>query len=421
MVGCMSEWSVSMETRLALAAHAVLEGSGLSVTGVCRQFGVSRGSYYMYKSRLEKDGLQGLLPRSSRPTSSPNRTGVEMVEALCLKHDELLGSGWDAGARSVHDWLVRAGVEGVPSARTIHKILLSHGRASPTPTKRPRASYRRFEAMAPNGMWQLDGHETVLADGTKAVVLRFLDDHSRLVMASRAALGENGQDTWQCMVTAMNRYGKPAVVLCDNGVAFTARFRRGGGYCDFEVRLALIGVSMSNSSPGHPQTCGKKEREWQTLEKWLGARDRPETVADLQVLLETYDTLYNTQRPHQALGGGTPQERYDASEKAVPDPSAVRSRVTLHHRKLSDTGGVDLPGIRVNFGRRWAGMTISYVIDFRHAVFFLAGEPLGRVDLDRARYIGLPKGQLDYHRITVKRTPDCSERPFTDCSKRPFT
>jgi len=119
-----------MEARLALAAHAVLEGSGLSVTAVCAQFGVSRGSYYTYKARLEAQGLEGLLPRSSRPGSSPNRTGVEMVETVCLKHDELLAEGWDAGARSVHDWLARAGVAGVPSARTIHKILLEHGRAA---------------------------------------------------------------------------------------------------------------------------------------------------------------------------------------------------------------------------------------------------------------------------------------------------
>jgi transposase InsO family protein len=410
-----------MEARLALAAHAVLEGSGLSVTAVCRQFGVSRGSYYVYKARLEADGLEGLLPRSSRPRSSPNRTGAQMVQTLCRKHDELLASGWDAGARSVHDWLVHAGVEQVPSARTIHTILLAHGRAVPTPAKRPRGSYRRFEAMAPNGIWQLDGHETLLADGTKAVVLRYLDDHSRMVMASRAAASENGQDTWRCLVTAMNRHGKPAVVLCDNGAAFTARFCRGGGYTDFEVRLALIGVSMSNSSPGHPQTCGKKEREWQTLDKWLAARARPDTLEGLQVLLETYDALYNTQRPHQALNGVTPQERYEASDKAVPDPTVVRTRITLHHRKLSDTGGVDLPGLRVSFGRRWAGVTISYLIDLRQAVFFLDGEPLGRVDLDRARYIGLPKTPSTYHRITVERTQDCAERPFTTCPEPPFT
>lgn len=393
-----------MEARLALAAHAVLEDPGLTVTAVCRQYGVSRGSYYVYKARLEADGLHGLLPRSSRPKTSPNQTSVEIVAVLCEKHDELVEQGWDAGARSVHDWLVLAGTAAVPSARTIHKILLAHGRATPTPTKRPKSSYRRFEAMAPNGMWQLDGHETRLADGSKAVVLRFLDDHSRMVVSSRAAASENSDDTWQCLVGGIERYGKPAVVLCDNGSAFTARFQRGGGYCEFEVKLALIGVSMSNSSPGHPQTCGKKEREWQTLEKWLKARPRATTLAGLQTLLDTYDTLYNTARPHQSLGGVPPQQRYDATAKDVPDPDKVRSRVTLHHRKLSQTGGTDLPGVRVNFGRPWAGTVVSYFIDFDQAVFFLNDKPLGRVDLDRAAYIGLPSSHRAYHRITVERT-----------------
>lgn len=393
-----------MEVRLALAAHAVLEDSSLTVTAVCRQFGVSRGSYYTYKARLEREGLPGLLPRSSRPKTSPNQTSPEMVETLCVKHDDLERDGWDAGALSVHDWLVLAGVPGVPSARTIHKILLAHGRATPTPAKRPRSSYRRFEAMAPNGMWQLDGHQTLLADGTVAVVLRFEDDHSRLLTGSRAAVSENGADTWKCLVAAMNRYGKPAVVLCDNGSAFTGRFRHGGGYADFEIRLALIGVSMSNSSPGHPQTCGKKEREWQTLEKWLAARPRATDLTELQHLIDAYDTLYNTRRPHQSLDGATPQQRYDATDKAVPDPENVRSRVTIHHRKLSSTGCTDLPGIRVGFGRGCAGMTVSYLIDFDQAIFYLHDQPLGRVDLNRAQFIGLPKTERIYHGITVSRT-----------------
>ena len=72
-----------MEVRLAVAAHAVLEDSSLSVTAVCRQFGVSRGSYYAYKARLEREGLPGLLPRSSRPKTSPNQTSGHGRNALC--------------------------------------------------------------------------------------------------------------------------------------------------------------------------------------------------------------------------------------------------------------------------------------------------------------------------------------------------
>lgn len=103
----------------------------------------------------------------------------------------------------MHDWLVGEGVS-VPSARTCHKILSNHGRTRTPPSKRPKSSYRGFELMRPNGVWQLDGHGVELVEGS-AVVLRFQDDHSRMLMGSRAAPG-------------------------DNGASFTARLRHGGGY-----------------------------------------------------------------------------------------------------------------------------------------------------------------------------------------------
>ncbi|WP_188960188.1 DDE-type integrase/transposase/recombinase, partial [Terrabacter tumescens] len=281
----MAGGEISMEVRLAAAAHAVLRDTGgATVTAVCKELGISRERYYAYQRRMAKDGIEGLLPQSRRPRRSPTATSAEVMQAVLDEHDRLVEQGWDAGARSVHDWLLGAGVA-VPSARTCHKILAAHGRTTPTPAKRPRSSYRRFEAMKPNGVWQLDGHVTDLAAG-RAVVLRFQDDHSRAIMASRAASSENAADTWACLVTGINRYGKPAVVQCDNSTAFTARLVKGGGFTQFEARLHRIGVAMVNSSPGRPRTNGKKEREWQTLERWLGARPRARDLTELQRLLD---------------------------------------------------------------------------------------------------------------------------------------
>jgi putative transposase len=353
----MGEPEVSMEVRLAIGAHAVLEDvSSASVTQVCRELGISRDSYYRYRTRMRREGLQGLMPHSRRPNQSPGATGAETMAAVIAKHDELVAEGWDGGARSVHDWLTLEGVK-VPSARTCHKILAAHGRTIPTPAKRPRSSYRRFEAMTPNGVWQLDGHQVKLKVG-KAVVLRFQDDHSRMLMASRAAPAETGVDTWECLVTAMDRHGKPAFVQCDNGSAFTARLVKGGGYADFEARLHLIGVGMINSSPGHPQTNGKKEREWQTLKGWLAARPRAKDLSELHRLLQAYDLIFNTQRPHQGIGGIPPARRYAATDKAVPDPANLKHRQFLRTITLPPAGYFDLPGARIHFGVRWGGATI---------------------------------------------------------------
>ncbi|MBM6402627.1 DDE-type integrase/transposase/recombinase [Phycicoccus sonneratiae] len=396
----MSEQVVSMEVRLAMAAHAVLEDSSLSVSEVCRRFGISRDSYYRYRRRLRDEGLVGLVPLSRRPGMSPGATSPEMVAVLVAKHDQLVDEGWDGGARSVHDWLALEQVPGLPSARTIHKYLAAAGRTTPTPAKRPKKSFHRFEAMQPNGMWQLDGTQVALAGGAKAVVLRFQDDHSRMVLATRAAPSENGTDVWECMVTAMDRHGKPAVVLCDNGSAFTSRFTRGvGGFSEFETRLRLIGVAMVNSSPHHPQTCGKKEREWGTFKQWLATREPAADLGQLQRLAEAYDEIFNTRRPHQGIGGCTPQARYDAGTKAEPDPQQQLDRASIHHVRVTAGGYLDLPHVRLALGPSWAGADIDYLIDSDHVVLFTGTELIAHLDLNRTTFLGKPRCARDYIRI----------------------
>ena len=392
-----------MEQRVAIAAHAVLDKqSGVSVVEFCKERGVSRQQYYVYRRRLEQEGLAGLVPRSRRPHASPGVTAAEVVDLIVAKHDELIAQGWDAGARSVREWLITGGHDEVPSVRTCHKILAEHQRTSPTPTKRPRSSFRRFEAMQPNGVWQLDGHSTLLAEG-RAVVLRFQDDHSRAIMSSRAAPSENGQDTWAALIAGIERHGKPAFIQCDNSKAFTARLTNGGGYSEFEARLHRIGVGMINSSPRTPRTNGKKEREWQTLERWLAARPRASTLKDLQRLLDAYDLVFNTQRPHQGIDGVIPIVRYHAGQKATPDPKNLTKRQYLHTVTLGRGGYFDLPGARVAFGAAWAGAEIEYLLDLDRAVLFHDGKILAQIPLDADATLERHPARRTRHRVKAKK------------------
>lgn len=397
----MGRSELSMEVKLALAAHVTLQEQTMPVARLCREAGISRKAYYQYRARFLADGIEGLLPRSRRPRSSPGATGAEMIELLVAKHDELVRQGWDAGARSVHDWLVLDGVAGVPCARTIHKYLADHGRTRPTPAKRPRSSFKRFRAKRPNGMWQIDGLERRLADGTKAVIMRAQDDHSRMVLASVVDDAEDGICAWACLVKAMDRHGKPAVVLSDNGSAFSARRRKGGAYSDFEARLALIGVACKTSSPRHPQTQGKKEREWQTLIHWLDARGPAATKNELLIMVEAYEAIFNTRRPHQSLDGGTPHAVYAATAKDAPSPAGPGSRRFLHEVTVTPAGHVDIARTRIRLGRPWAGVKLTYLADLGNVVLFHGTEIIARVTLDRAA--GLGRSHLDRAAITPTR------------------
>jgi putative transposase len=347
----MAERVKSMDVRMAVAFFLQAQPA-VSVKQFCAEQQISRQTFYVYRRRFAESGLEGLVPRSRRPRSSPTRTAEAVVQVVLAQHAWLVREGWDAGAVSVHDWLAQRGVA-APSARTIHRILVGAGLVVPQPKKRPRSSYRRFEAEAPNGCWQIDGMKWPLADGQTAIVLRLQDDHSRKVLASRACSSENSVDAWALMQTAMARHGRPAMFLSDGGAAFTMR-RIHHSLGELEARLRLLGILPVVSSPNHPQTCGKKEREWQTLQRWLTARPAATNLTALQLQLDAYDLVFNHDRPHQAHGH-TPDQRYHATPKAAAADIALKPPMTLHAVTVGANGMINIgSGQRMSIGSQWA-------------------------------------------------------------------
>lgn len=373
-----------MDIRIAIAAFEAVDDGSASVSEVCRQLGISRDTFYRYRARLEAEGFPGLLPRSTRPRSSPSQTPPGMVRLIVTKHAELKREGWDHGARSIHARLRRAGVE-VPSARTVHRVLVRAGLITAQPAKRPRSSFKRFEHPAPNACWQLDGTEWALTDGTEACILRLTDDHARMILASRAAPAETTVEAWALMETALARHGRPVMLLSDGGSAFTSR-RTSGGISVFEQRLRDQGINPVVSSPRHPQTCGKKERDWQPLKRWLAAHPQATTLPELQSLLDAYDVLFNTERPHQALDNATPEERYTATAKAIPPPGPLAPPVSHTQRRARASGRVDLGNrFSIRLGHEWTGATLTVVRDDLDVAILHQGQLIKRLTIDTSR------------------------------------
>ena len=201
---------------------------------------------------------------------------------------------------------------------------------SPEPKKRPRSSYRRFEADQPNECWQSDFTHWQLADGTGVEIINWLDDHSRYLLASLACRRVTGQTVIATFLTTAGVYGLPQSRLTDNGSVYTSRFT--GGRNGFEYLLANLGITQKNGHPGHPQTQGKIERFQQTLKRWLAAQPTAATIAELQTQLDTFTGIYNQIRPHRALHGATPANAYPATIKAAP----AAQRRNPHYRVRND-------------------------------------------------------------------------------------
>jgi transposase InsO family protein len=143
----------------------------------------------------------------------------------------------------------------VPSTSTIRRILHHHGLITGQPRKRPKSSYRRFEAAQPNECWQSDFTHWPLADGTDIEILSWLDDHSRLLLIITAYRRVTVGDVVASFTDTADTYGLPAATLTDNGSVYTSRFTH--GHNDFERLIASLGVTQRSGHPGHPQTQGK--------------------------------------------------------------------------------------------------------------------------------------------------------------------
>lgn len=199
-------------------AHYVVEAvilEGRSYREVARAHGVSKSWVGKVVGRFREGGYDALGPRSRAPAHVPHRTPAHVEEEVVRIRCELAGSGFDAGAATIHFHMTAEGRERVPSVSTIWRILKRRGLVTPQPHKRPRSSWVRFEATLPNERWQSDVTHWKLSDGSQVDILNFLDDHSRLIIASEAVRIVSARDVLRVFSQGAERWGCPASVLTD--------------------------------------------------------------------------------------------------------------------------------------------------------------------------------------------------------------
>src|SRR5439155_6134371 len=135
----------------------------------------------------------------------------EVEDAIVRLRKELTEEGFDGGAETIrHHLRVQTGA--APSVSTIWRVLKRRGFVTPQPHKRPKSSWIRFEATLPNECWQSDVTHWRLADGTEVEIVNFIDDYSRLAVASRALPVTTARDVLDIFREAAVRWGLPAAM-----------------------------------------------------------------------------------------------------------------------------------------------------------------------------------------------------------------
>lgn len=300
-----------MEQRHEFVRRAQLPGSNRRA--LCREFGISPKTGYKWLARDQASDAAGLADHSRRPQQSPRRTPEGMETAILALRDQ---TGW--GGRKLRRRLQDLGRCAVPSASTITAILRRHGRRDPAErvTHRP---YQRFAYAEPNGLWQMDfkGYRHLTSGTGSCHPLSVLDDASRYLLTLTACGDQRTSTVQSQLIRLFREVGLPQRLLTDNGPPWGSGHL--GTITVLEVWLLRLGIDVLHGRPWHPQTQGKVERIHRTLSTELGNTWVTTDLAASQAVLSGWQTVYNQERPHEALGLAVPASRYVTSSRPYPE------------------------------------------------------------------------------------------------------
>ncbi len=347
-------WKVTdlMSQRYEFCSLALEPGAKIS--DLCQSFGISRKTGYKWLQRYQEEDC--LADRSRRPRHSPNRTdGAIEAQVVALRREFPY---W--GPRKLRRLLQdRLPAEQLPALVTVARILKRHGLTDPQPRPEPPLAWQRFAWPCPNDLWQMDLKATLrLPDQQKLYPVGLLDDHSRYLLGLWLLPDQTDDGLLNCWIEAARCYGLPQRTLTDHGSQFRCLDEETSA---FRTYLWACGVGHTQGRIAHPQTQGKVERFWRTLNTEVFSRHSYSDSASWQSCLTDWRQQYNHLRPHQELGDEVPASRYQHSSRCFeePDRRGCWGQPGSLYRRVNGRGMTSLGGQRLMVGRGFVGWTVE--------------------------------------------------------------
>lgn len=352
------------------------EAGGVSVRELCHRFGISPTSGYKWLGRWRAQGRSGLANQSRRPNSSPGRTAAALeAQVLACRQAH---PAW--GGRKIRRVLQDDGADGVPAASTVTAILRRHGLLDGPRAGEARA-WQRFESAAPNDLWQMDFKGHVPAGAGRMHPLTVLDDCSRYALVLSACADQREATVRDRLMQAFRLCGLPRRILSDNGSPWGSA---GGELTRLAVWLMDLDIALIHGRPYHPQTQGKDERFHRTLKAEVLAGRSFASLAEAEVAFAAWREIYNTRRPHEALGLAVPARRYQASPRPLPDQiPPPEYEPQAHVRTVGSAGFISFQGRRLRCSKAVVGRRVALRTTEDDGVFDLCyrRHVISRIDL----------------------------------------
>jgi putative transposase len=252
-----------------------------------------------------------------------------------------------------------------PSQRTLQRHFADLGLSRTRADGGPPATFGRFEAERPNARWVGDALHGPVVAGRKAILIAFLDDHSRAVVAARWGYAENAVALRETLRVALAARGRPAQIYVDNGAMFI----------DSALRrvCAVLGTKLTHSQPGRPQGRGKIERFFRTVrdqflveitDSVAGTGTPVATLAELNSLFTAWVEQVYHQRVHSETDQ-SPLHRFLAAGPPAPTPADLLAEAFRwgEWRTVTSTAQVNLHGNLYDVDPSLAGTRVELVFN----------------------------------------------------------
>jgi putative transposase len=298
---------LSKEAKHRLRIIVWYEERGGNAALTCRHFGISRDTFYRWFRRYQQSGPGGLEDASHRPKQVRRPTWTKELENAVLELRLLTRWGKDKLAVLLRDqsWDVSTSMVG-----RILKQLKASGRLVEAPGADPwipRRAFRRpygvrkpkeYLADSPGAIVQVDTAHVSLYCG-----FRFRHFTACDVFTRWQVLEAHGRATAHAAAgfldTIIERMPFPVkAIQVDGGSEFMA---------EFEDACRDRGIRLFVLPPRSPKLNGHVERAQRTHKEEFYYRLTSTTnLTQVNKLLRRWEDIYNTYRPHQALGQITP-------------------------------------------------------------------------------------------------------------------
>lgn len=307
----VAKWRHLMPAYEAVKAgtspHFARVGAFYAAHGTCSQ------TFRKYYNRWLRDGTEAALVPQKRGPKWRGRRVLPELETEILAQRRLGLNRYEILA------VLREQRQSAPSLSTLNRLLCDHGvnrLTKPMVEEKRRIIKERVGQMGHVDLHQLPRDIFLTPPEQTAYVACLLDSCSRLawaeVVISKKALPVMFK-VLKMINTLSVGYGVVFEdILTDNGAEFCARTNPAEH--PFEAMLLELGIKHRYTRPYRPQTNGKAERFWRTLDDDLIDGTSFDDIDHFARELFDYLIYYNDFRPHQAINGKTPKAFADETK-----------------------------------------------------------------------------------------------------------